>query len=457
MLIRDQARRLAGPAERPASAAGPPALAILVVDDDPETLEALRALGDAGLLIETARSADEAAAALAARDVDLVLADLRQARGAGPGSAPGSVDLLSWLATDAPERAVIVMASRAGTELAREAMRRGAGDVLPKPLEPVRILAAIRTQAELTRARRANRRLSALTAPPPAASPLVGASPAMRAVLASIEAVAMRDGSVVIRGERGTGRLTLARAIHGASARRARAFSVLDSGVPKEHAEGVLFGSLPGRPQDAAGIGRLEAADGGSIYLAEIADLPWPAQRALGRFVDSGEFEPLGATRPRRADVRVIAATATDLAPGFVAREIRLPPLRERVEDIPRLAEHFLHRHAARYCRRVTAFDADVVPLLAAQAWPGNLRELDHVVERAVLAAAGPVIRPEDLGLRPGGSGRGVRVDEMSLGDVESLLIRKAMARADGNVSRAAKALGLSRSALYRRLQRHEM
>jgi DNA-binding NtrC family response regulator len=234
--------------------------------------------------------------------------------------------------------------------------------------------------------------------------------------------------------------------------------------------ESELFGHVKGAFTDAKQdrVGRFELADGSTLFLDEIANVPLSQQQKLLRVLETGEFERLGTSRTRKADVRLMSATNADLNAEVAAGrfrqdllfrlntiEIRLPPLRDRRDDIPRIAKHFLTTHAQRYRKAMTGFDPAALQSLIDHPWPGNVRELDHAVERAVLMSQGNVIHLGDLGLRtPGGSEGAGRLEEMSLEDVESFLIRKAMARY-GNVSHAAKALGLSRSALYRRLERY--
>jgi DNA-binding NtrC family response regulator len=234
--------------------------------------------------------------------------------------------------------------------------------------------------------------------------------------------------------------------------------------------ESELFGHVKGAFTDAKAdrVGRFELADGGALFLDEIANVPLNLQPKLLRVLETGEFERVGSSRTRRADVRVISATNADLSQELAGGrfrqdllfrlntiEIHVPPLRERPEDIPLLAEHFLGQHGRRYRKGLSGFHADALRALTAHAWPGNVRELDHAVERAVLMARGPEVREADLGLRaaPADAARGI--EEMSLEDVEAFLIKKALQRHGGSVSRAAEALGLSRSALYRRLQRY--
>jgi DNA-binding NtrC family response regulator len=233
--------------------------------------------------------------------------------------------------------------------------------------------------------------------------------------------------------------------------------------------ESELFGHVRGAFTDAKAdrVGRFELADLGTLFLDEIANVPLGQQAKLLRVIETGEFERLGSSRTRRVDVRVISATNSNLSDEVTAGrfrqdllfrlntiEIRLPPLRDRREDMPLLAQHFLRQHSQRYRKRLTGFETGAMQVLLEHSWPGNIRELDHAVERAVLMAPGPLVKPGDLGLRTSKDAGG-RLEDMSLEDVECFLIKKAMTRFDGNVSQAAKALGLSRSALYRRLQRY--
>jgi DNA-binding NtrC family response regulator len=292
----------------------------------------------------------------------------------------------------------------------------------------------------------------------------------MRPVLDMIDRVGPSDAAVLITGDNGSGKGTVAQALHAVSARAARPLVVVNAGGLSEGVfESELFGPVKGAVTDARAdrVGRFELADGGTLFLDEIANVPSGLQSKLLRVVETGEFERVGSSRTRRVDVRILSATNADLHAEVAAGrfrqdllfrlntiEIRMPPLRDRRPDIPPLAHHFLRQHAQRYRKRVTAFEHAALEALLAHPWPGNVRELDHAVERAVLMTQAPQIRAVDLGLRAAAEDSR-RLDDMSLEEVESFLIKKALGRFDGNVSRAAEALGLSRSALYRRLQRY--
>jgi DNA-binding NtrC family response regulator len=444
---------------------------VLIADDQPDVVEALRLLlkGE-GYAIESAASPAGLLAALESREFDAVLMDLNYARDTTSGQE--GLDLLPRLHALDPTLPVVVMTAWASVDLAVEAMRRGARDFVRKPWQNARLLAVLRTQVELAAALRRGQRLEAenrLLRDEPGPS-LVAESEAMQPVLELIARVATSDANVLITGENGSGKGTVARALHAASARSARPLVTVNAGGLSEGVfESELFGHVKGAFTDAKAdrVGRFELADAGTLFLDEIANVPMALQPKLLRVLETGDFERVGSSRTRRVDVRILSATNADLR-GEVAAgrfrqdlffrlntiEIPLPPLRERREDIPLLADHFLRQHRQRYRKPVSGFDAEALRALLEHPWPGNVRELDHAIERAVLMARGSTLARADLALKAGGdTPRGL--EEMSLEEVEALLIRKALARFDGNVSRAADALGLSRSALYRRLQRH--
>jgi DNA-binding NtrC family response regulator len=352
-------------------------------------------------------------------------------------------------------------------------MRRGARDFVEKPWENERLVTIMRTQTELGRALRRASRLEAQTrlAQADAGPVLIADSSAMQPVLQIIARVGPSDANVLITGENGTGKGVVAQALHAVSPRASRPMVTINAGGVSEGVfESELFGHMKGAFTDAKQdrVGRFELADGSTLFLDEIANVPLSQQQKLLRVLETGEFERLGSSRTRKADVRLLSATNADpnaeVAAGRFRQdllfrlntiEIRLPPLRERREDLPRLAKHFLAQHAQRYRKAITGFDPAAMQALVDHRWPGNVRELDHSVERAVLMAQGNVIHSSDLGLRAaGGADAPGRLEDMSLEDVEAFLIQKAMTRY-GNVSHAAKALGLSRSALYRRLERY--
>jgi DNA-binding NtrC family response regulator len=444
---------------------------VLVADDQRDVLEALRLLlKSEGIESETVSSPAAVISALDRRDYDAVLIDLNYARDTTSGAE--GLDLLTRLRDIDESLPVIVMTAWGTVDLAVEAMRRGARDFVQKPWENARLLTTLRSQIALGRALRRGQRLEAenrilrLDGQPA----MIAESPAMRPVLDVITRVGPSSANVLITGENGTGKGIVARALHAASPRASRPLVTLNAGGISEGVfESELFGHVKGAFTDARAdrVGRFELADGGTLFLDEIANVPAGQQAKLLRVLETGEFERLGSSRTRRSDVRVLSATNADphaeVAAGRFRQdllfrlntiEVRVPPLRERREDIPLLAEHFLGIHARRYKKSVSTFERASFQALMDHPWPGNVRELDHAIERAVLLASGASIRPAELGLRREPEAAS-HLEEMSLEQVEGILVQKAMARFGGNVSEAARALGLSRSALYRRLEKY--
>jgi DNA-binding NtrC family response regulator len=435
-------------------------------------LSALRLLlRSEGFEIETVASPAAVYRAVEGRMFDAVLIDLNYARDTTSGQE--GLELLERLHAYDELLPVVVMTAWGSVDLAVAAMRAGARDFVQKPWENEKLLATLRTQIELGRALRKGQRLEAenrVLRGDEKRPTLIAESRSMRPVLEMIERVGPSDASVLITGENGTGKGVVARALHAASRRTSRPLvSVNVGGLPESLFESELFGHVKGAFTDAKAdrVGRFELADGGTLFLDEIANVPLAQQAKLLRVLETGEFERVGSSRTRQADVRIISATNAlldaeveagrfrqDLYFRLRTVEIHLPPLRDRREDIPSLASHFLTAHAARYRKPLTGFDEAAMKTLLAHAWPGNVRELDHAIEGAVLMATGPTIRSADLGLAAPAS-RAPRIEDMSIEEVETLLIRKALARYGGNVSKAAEALGLSRSALYRRIQRY--
>jgi DNA-binding NtrC family response regulator len=437
---------------------------ILIGDDQPDILEALRLLlKPEGFEIETANSPGAVIRAIGARQFDLVLIDLNYTRDTTSGTE--GIELLEHLHAFDSTLPVVVMTAWASIELVVDAMQKGARDFLQKPWDNERLLAVVRKQLELGRALRRTERFETAS---PRGLELIAASPAMRPVMEIVDRVGPSDANVLIRGENGSGKGVVARALHAASRRASKPLVTVNAGGLSESIfESELFGHVKGAFTDARAdrTGRFELADGGTLFLDEIANVPVTGQAKLLRVVETGEFERVGSSQTRRVDVRLLSATNAQLEDEVAAArfrqdllfrlntvEIRIPPLRERREDIPPLAAHFLELHAQRYRKRIEAFDPQAMKALLDHAWPGNVRELEHVVERAVLMSTGTTIPRSALGLQPPTEGR---IDDMSIEDVEALLIRKALVRFDGNVSKAADALGLSRGALYRRMQRY--
>jgi DNA-binding NtrC family response regulator len=446
---------------------------ILIADDQTDVLEALRLLlkGE-GYQIEAVTSPAAVVTALETRDFDVVLMDLNYTRDTTSGQE--GLDLLSRIRAIDAVLPVIVMTAWGTVGLAVEAMRGGARDFVQKPWDNERLRTIVKTQIDLSNAIRRGLRLEAenrlLRAEGVPA--LIAESPAMQPVLQMISRVGPSDANVLITGEPGTGKEVVAKTLFAISSRSAKPMVTVNAGGLAEGVfESELFGHVKGAFTDAKTdrVGRFELADGGTLFLDEIANVPLNLQAKMLRVLEVGEMERVGSSRTKRVDVRVISATNAHLDEEVQAGrfrqdllfrlntiEIQLPPLRERREDIPLLGTHFLATHAQRYRKRIGGFDRTALQLMLEHPWQGNVRELNHVIERAVLMAQDSQIKPVDLALRSGREGS-PRMEDMSIEEVEAFLIKKALSRHNGNVSHAANALGLSRSALYRRLQRYGM
>src|SRR5437660_6533532 len=444
---------------------------ILIADDQADVLEALRLLlkGE-GYQIESATSPAGIIAALEARDFDVVLMDLNYTRDTTSGQE--GLDLLSRIQTIDSILPVIVMTAWGTVKLAVEAMRRGARDFIQKPWENERLLSVVKTQVELRRALEQAERLAAENRLLAAHGrpEFIASAPSMVPVLETLTRIAPSDANVLISGEHGTGKEVVAQTVHALSLRASRPFIAVNTGGLAEGIfESELFGHVKGAFTDARSdrIGRFELADGGTIFLDEIGNVPVRQQAKLLRVIESGHMERVGSSHARQVNVRLISATNTDLEAACRDRlfredllfrlntvEIHLPALRERREDIAPLAMHFLSHYASRYRRQVNGIDSAALQLLVQYSWPGNVRELEHTIERAVLMCRTDHIQPADLGLAAQRI-QTQNLEALSLEAVESILIRKALQRFQGNVSQAAEALGLSRGALYRRMEKY--
>lgn len=445
---------------------------ILIADDQPDIIEALRLLlKGAGFQIETARSVAGILAAVERQALDAVVMDLNYTRDTTSGrEGLNAIQRIREL-DDAPP--IIVMTAWGSVDGAVEAIRQGASDYIEKPWDNTRLLTTIKTQVELGRAVRAGRQLERENrALKRSGMPdLIASSARMRPVLDMMERVAPSDANVLITGEHGTGKEVVARWLHAASPRARSAFVAVNMGGLSDGVfESELFGHVKGSFTDAKTdrAGRFELADRGTLFLDEIVNVPLNLQSKLLRVLQTREVERVGSSRPRMIDARVISATNVDPREEVTAGrfredllfrlntiELKLPPLRERREDIAALAAHFLNRQSARYDKKLTGFDQSAMQALMEHSWPGNIRELEHTIERAVLLATADMVRGTDLALSDRGASTAQRLEELTLNEAERTLIQKALARHEGNVSHAAKALGLSRSALYRRMSAH--
>jgi DNA-binding NtrC family response regulator len=449
---------------------------ILIADDQADVLAALSLLlkGER-YQIQSAASPEGVLKFIDTHEFDVVLIDLNYARDTTSGSE--GLDLLSRIRSADPTLPVVVMTAWGSVDIAVEAMRRGARDFIQKPWDNARLLAVLRTQVELAEALRRGRRLEAenMALRDESSNELpqiVAESPSMKSVLNLVERIGPADANVLITGENGTGKEVVTRLLHSISSRRNKPLISLNAGALAEGVfESELFGHVRGAFTDAKTdrVGRFELADGGTLFLDEIGNVPLNLQPKLLRVIETGEFERVGSSKTQKVNVRLLSATNADLhaevAQGRFRQdllfrlntvEIRLPPLRDRIEDIPVLAEHFLKLHRERYRRPIMGFTPEAIDAMRQHLWPGNVRELDHVIERSVLMSPGNIVTAFDLALEATPDARlSARLEEMSLEDAERLLIKKALARFEGNANRAAEALGLSRSALYRRLQKY--
>ena len=448
-----------------------PSPQVLIADDQPAVLDALRLLlKEEGYRLVTAARPVEILKAVEANGLDAVLMDLNYARDTTSGKE--GLDVLARVRALDSTLPIIVMTAYGSVPGAVEAMRRGAADYIEKPWDDERLVAILRTQIELSRARRANERLATENRRlAPNVPTLIAGSRAMQPVLEMIDRVAASDANVLITGEHGTGKEVVAQRLHASSHRAGRPLITVNAGGLSEGvAESELFGHVKGAFTDAKTdrVGCFELADGGTLFLDEIANMAAKLQAKLLRVLQTGEFQRVGSSRTMRADVRILAATNADIRAEIAAGrfredllyrlntvEIQLPPLRDRREDIPRLATHFLGDYAARYRKGVSGFDDAATGAMQAHGWPGNVRELQHAVERAVLMSRTGSITSEDLGLRAAAPGSAADLSGMTMDDAEKYVIQQALARHGGNVVQAAESLGMSRSALYRRIQHY--
>ena len=442
-----------------------------MADDQAHILEAVELLlRPQGIHVDCARSPQLLLESLGHSDYDVLLIDLNYTRDTTSGQE--GLDLLARIQEYDARLPVIVMTAWGNIDLAVECIKRGARDFIQKPWENERLLSLVRVHAELHQAlRRArqleleNRLLRAEGMPE-----FVAAASAMQPVLELIAQIGPSDANVLIAGEHGTGKEIVAKLLHAASPRARMALVAVNAGgLPEGTFESEIFGHVKGAFTDARTdrVGRFELANGGTLFLDEIANVPLRQQAKLLRVLETGELERVGSSQTRRVDVRILSATNADLheeAKTGAFREdllfrintveIHLPALRDRREDIPLLAQHFLNRNRARYRKQVSGFAPAAMQQMMHYAWPGNVRELEHTVERAVLLCRGDEIEPANLAIAAQRS-NAPSFENMSIDEVEALLIRKVMRRCDGNISQAAEALGLSRAALYRRIEKY--
>ncbi|APG05907.1 sigma-54-dependent Fis family transcriptional regulator [Luteibacter rhizovicinus DSM 16549] len=441
---------------------------VLVVDDQDAVRDALRLLlKHSGYRSSEAATPADALSMIQGDDLAAVLVDMNYGRDTTSGEE--GLALIRELTARRPDLPVIAMTAWASIELAVEAMREGAVDFIEKPWQNARLLSVLESRIALKHRERDVRRLSdAQALLLDDGEIFVAESLAMRRLMDDVARIATSDAAVLLLGENGSGKSVLAKRIHRLSPRRARPFVKVDiGGLAPTLFEAELFGHVKGAYTDARQdrAGRFETADGGSLFLDEIGNLPLEQQPKLLRVLEGGEFERLGASRTQRVDVRVIAATNADLDTEVDAgrfREdllyrlsvfpLRLPPLRERREDIVPLARHYLATASRRYRRDPPVLDTSVERALLEHTWAGNVRELAHAMERAALLG-GDRVSTDDLRLRKPTKPRGM--EDMTLDDAEAAMLRVAIERHDGNLLRAAEHLGITRQRLYRRMEKY--
>jgi len=443
---------------------------VLVADDQADVLNALRLLlGGEGYDVTTATSPRELVTALEGADYDVALIDLNYTRDTTSGQE--GFALLDRIKAIDPTLPVLVMTGWGSVSGAVEAMRRGARDYIEKPWDDEKLLVAVQTQLELRRALRRSRRLQEENARLHRRDlpTFIAEAPSMLQVRETIERVAPSDATVLITGEHGTGKEVVASLLHRLSQRASKTLVTMNAGGLSEGvAESELFGHVKGAFTDARTdrIGCFELADEGTLFLDEIANMPTRLQPKLLRVLQTGEVQKVGSSRVIFVNVRVISATNADLPEEISSGRFRedllyrlntvvihLPALRDRREDIQPLADHYLARYAERYKRTFAGFDRAARQALDNHLWPGNVRELGHAIERAVLMAQAEHITTQDLGLQPGAASSTAAAEDMTLEQSEKLFIQKVLAKHGGDVRKAAEQLGVSRSALYRRLQ----
>jgi DNA-binding NtrC family response regulator len=456
----------------------------IIIDDDPDIgLSARLLLRDLFAEVADFQTPDEALASMAEELPDVILLDANFGRGA-TNAAEGFHWLSEILKRD-PQAVVVMITAHAGVSVAVEAMKRGATDFVSKPWSNERLLATVRTAAALrtSRAEVVTERKRAVAVTAPAAggeTPLLGESPGMARVWSLIERAGPTDANVLILGENGTGKELAARELHRRSRRADQVLVSVDLGAVAENLfESELFGHVKGAFTDARAdrIGRMQAADGGTLFLDEIGNLPLHLQPKLLTALEQRQIVPVGANKPVKIDVRVIAATncppeqlgdetrfRQDLLFRLNTVEIDLPPLRERREDILQLADHFIHFYAKKYGKPARVLPPDVVRALEAYDWPGNVRALRHAAERAVILADGDAFTEADFSLSRGGPA--IRpgapapapttlAGDLNLDRAEKHMVEEALKKHSYNISLAAAELGLTRASLYRRMEKH--
>jgi len=445
---------------------------LLFVDDNRELRLAARfILEDQGYRFSELENPVQAREWLAQQQPDLILLDMNFQLDTTSGEE--GIRFLKFLQQQYPEIPVIAVTAWSNTQLVVQAMQAGAADFLEKPWQNQRLQQVLQQQLKLARLKQQNQALAQQLDPP--AAELEWRSPAMQLLMRQLDRVAMTDANILLTGENGTGKSQLAQWLHQHSNRRqGPLISVNMAAIPEALFESELFGHRKGAFTDAREhrLGRFSLARGGSLFLDEIACLPFSQQAKLLRVLESGEFEAVGSSQTEQTDIRLITATNAnfsqlitqglfrqDLYYRLNTLEFRIPSLRERPEDLPLLAEHFLYKHGHRYQKTGLRLDASAMQCLMHYSWPGNLRELSHLLERAVLLCQQSRITERDLGIIHPNTDRisAATLPMMTLDQAELQLIRQALTITGGHKQKAAELLGITKSSLYRRLEKYEL
>lgn len=443
---------------------------ILVIDDRPEiVVSAQFVLEDNGYQVLSAKSPNDAKDVLSEQHIDLILLDMNFTLDTTSGEE--GLEFLAWLQRQKVAAAVVAMTAWSNVELAVKAMQLGAGDFIEKPWKNQRLLQVISHQLELLGLKSLNKKLQQRLEPVANDSQYQWRSPCMLDLMEQVKSVAQADVSILLTGENGTGKSQLAEYIHELSSRKSAPLISVNMGAISESLfESEMFGHKKGAFTDAKSdrIGRFELAKGGSLFLDEIANIPLSQQAKLLRVLESGEYEVLGTSLTEVTNIRIISATNADCSELISKDEFRedlfyrlntiefkLPPLRERVEDIVPLASYLLGKYTNKYNKPEMTFDQEAQRLLKSYHWPGNIRELSHILERATLLNRSEVITATGLNITPSGN-TSESINMMTLEQAERMLIQKALTNTASNITQSAQLLGITKSSLYRRLEKYD-
>ncbi|PCI33989.1 MAG: sigma-54-dependent Fis family transcriptional regulator [Alphaproteobacteria bacterium] len=455
---------------------------ILIVDDDQDILIAARLLLKRHFAsVSTTNRPDQIRKILRNQEVDAVLLDMNFTLGADSGT-----EGLHWLGdilAVKPDMIVIVITAHGGVELAVEAMKKGATDFITKPWENAKLVSTLRTAVRLAHYDEESKKLKSrnreMQHSLDSADRMIGDSQAIAQVMEIIGQAAPTEANIMILGENGTGKELIAREIHRQSLRRDAALITVDLGSISENLfESELFGHKKGAFTDAREdrIGLMQAAEGGTLFLDEIGNLPLALQTKLLTALERRQVTPVGSNKPVAINIRLISATNVspeelskdnifrqDLRYRLNTVEIQVPPLRDRRSDIPQLVDYFVRHYARKYNQSIRLLSQEAHKILRDYHWPGNIRELRHGVERAIILAQGEQLEATDFPIRmeqDGGEASftsPVGKDQITLEELEKIALETALKRHRGNISRAAKDLGITRASLYRRMEKHEL